>query len=457
LIGFYAIHQRLTINDQPFAKFMRRALIITYYWPPAGSSGVQRWVKFVKYLREYGWEPVVYTANNPEVASLDESLSKEIPNGVEVIRRNVPEPYGLYKFFTGNRGKKIGVGFTSSTKKSGFINRLAIWVRGNFFIPDARMFWIRPSTRFLKDYLKTNPVDIIITSGPPHSLHLIGLNLKKKLNIPWIADFRDPWTSIYFYKDLKLTRFADRINRKLELKVLRSSDLNVVVSKSMYEEFKQKGIDKIEIVSNGFDHSEYDFSASIDDNFFSIVHVGTIPPSSNSNAFWKALSRMAQENPEFDKKLKIIFVGDVDSSVINSLKEYNLLEKTQLVGYKPHSEIPKFQKSAQVLLVMAPSTSKEILTGKIFEYLAANRPVIAIGPIEGDLDNLLSETRAGMMLPSNSEPEIFEGLKWFWEGYNSGWSSFNPQNINQYSRKELTRRMSELMNMVVIEKQSNKN
>jgi len=436
---------------------MRRALIITYYWPPAGSSGVQRWVKFVKYLREYGWEPVVYTANNPEVASLDESLSKEIPNGVEVIRRNVPEPYGLYKFFTGNRGKKIGVGFTSSTKKSGFINRLAIWVRGNFFIPDARMFWIRPSTRFLKDYLKTNPVDIIITSGPPHSLHLIGLNLKKKLNIPWIADFRDPWTSIYFYKDLKLTRFADRINRKLELKVLRSSDLNVVVSKSMYEEFKQKGIDKIEIVSNGFDHSEYDFSASIDDNFFSIVHVGTIPPSSNSNAFWKALSRMAQENPEFDKKLKIIFVGDVDSSVINSLKEYNLLEKTQLVGYKPHSEIPKFQKSAQVLLVMAPSTSKEILTGKIFEYLAANRPVIAIGPIEGDLDNLLSETRAGMMLPSNSEPEIFEGLKWFWEGYNSGWSSFNPQNINQYSRKELTRRMSELMNMVVIEKQSNKN
>jgi len=431
---------------------MRRALIITYYWPPAGSSGVQRWVKFVKYLREFGWEPVVYTANNPEVASLDESLSKEIPEGIEVIHRSVPEPYGLYKFFTGSRGKKIGVGFTSSTKKTGFINRLAIWVRGNLFIPDARMFWIRPSTRFLTNYLKNNPVDIIITSGPPHSLHLIGLNLKKKLNIPWIADFRDPWTNIYFYKDLKLTRFADRINRKLELKVLRSSDLNVVVSNSMYYEFNQKGVGNIEIVSNGFDHSEYDFNVTLDDKFFSIVHVGTIPPSSNSNEFWKTLSRMAQENLEFDKKLKLCFVGDVDSSVINSLKKYNLIEKAEMVGYKPHSEIPKFQKSAQALLVMVPSSSKEILTGKIFEYLAANRPIIAVGPVGGDLDNLLSETRAGMMLPSNSEPEIFEGLKWFWEGYKSGWSSFNPQNVNQYSRKELTRKMSELMNMVVIDK-----
>ena len=428
---------------------MRKALIITYYWPPAGSSGVQRWLKFVKYLRDYGWEPIVYTANNPEVSATDESLYSDIPEGIEVIRRNVPEPYKLYKFITGNKGKKIGVGFTSGTSKSGILNSLAIWIRGNFFIPDARMLWIAPSTRYLSKYLVDNPVDIIITTGPPHSLHLIGLKLKKRFNTPWIADFRDPWTGIYFYKDLKLTRIADSINRRLERKVLKSSDLTVVVSKVMFDSFKRMGVKRIEIIPNGFDHTEYDFNVNLNNSVFSLVHVGTIPPNSNSKLFWKAISNMAKNNMEFNQKLHIQFVGDIDSTVIESLKEYNLLEKSEMVGYKPHSEIPLFQKSAQVLLVFIPSNSKEILTGKIFEYLAANRPIIAVGPVGGDLDNLLSETGAGIMLPSDSETEIYEGLKWFWEGYKSGWRGFKPRNVQLYSRKELTRRMGELMNELV--------
>ena len=428
---------------------MRKVLIITYYWPPAGSSGVQRWLKFVKYLREYGWEPVIYTANNPEVAAIDESLLGDIPEGIEVIRRNVPEPYGLYKFITGNRGKKIGVGFTSGSSKSGIINRLAIWIRGNLFIPDARMFWIAPSARYLSKYLKQNPIDLIISSGPPHSLHLIGLKLKRKFNIPWIADFRDPWTGIYFYKDLKLTWIADRINRRLERKVLTSADLNIVVSKSMADAFKRVGGNRIEIVSNGFDHTDYNFSVDINKNVFSLVHVGTIPPNSNCTNFWRALSRLTRDNEELNQKLKIQFVGDIDRSVVESLKENNLLEKVEMIGYKPHSEIPLFQKSAQVLLVLVPSSSKEVLTGKIFEYLAASRPIIAIGPVDGDLDNLLKETGAGIMLPSDSESEIYEGLKWFWDGYKSDWSNFNPRNIQLYSRRELTRRMSELMNELV--------
>ncbi|MHC1703202.1 MAG: glycosyltransferase family 4 protein [Tenuifilaceae bacterium] len=428
---------------------MRRVLIITYYWPPAGSSGVQRWLKFVKYLREFGWEPIVYTANNPEVSAIDESLFNDIPEGIEVIRRNVPEPYGIYKFLTGNK-KKIGVGFTSDgSKKRSFINSLAIWIRGNFFIPDARMLWIRPSSIFLSKYIREKPVDLIISSGPPHSLHLIGLKLKKKFNIPWIADFRDPWTDIYFYKDLKLTWIADSINRRLERKVLKNADLTIVVSKSMANSFQDIGVKRIEVVANGFDHSDYEFSANINKNIFSLVHVGTIPPNSNSKEFWKAVSLMCEKNPEFKERLKIQFVGDLDRSVIESLKENNLLEKSEMIGYKPHSEIPAYQKSAQVLLVFIPSASKEILTGKIFEYLAANRPIIAVGPVGGDLDILLSETGTGMMLPYNSESEIYEGLKWFWEEYKLDWSNFNPQNIDQFSRKNLSKRMAELMDDLV--------
>lgn len=429
---------------------MQKALIITYYWPPAGSSGVQRWLKFVKYLRDFGWEPVIYTTNNPEVSAVDESLLSDIPEGIEVIKRNAPEPYGAYKFLTGNRKKKIDVGFTSdSTKKRGVINSIAIWIRGNLFIPDARMLWIAPSVSFLSKYLRNNPVDLIISTGPPHSLHLIGLKLSKKFSIPWIADFRDPWTDIYFYKDLKLTWLADSINRRLERKVLKNADLTVVVSKSMANSFQKIGVKKIEIIPNGFDHTDYSHNVTPDNSVFSLVHVGTIPPNSNSNKFWKAIAKMAENNTEFREKLLIRFVGNVDKSVIDSLKECSLFDKAEFLGYKAHSEIPLTQKSAQVLLVFIPSTSKEILTGKIFEYLAAKRPVIAIGPVGGDLDALLTETGAGMMLPCDSETEIYKGLKWVWDGYKLGWSSFNPKNIEQYSRKELTKRIAELMNKVI--------
>lgn len=431
---------------------MRRVLILTYYWPPAGSSGVQRWLKFVKYLREFGWEPIIYTANNPEAAAFDDSLKNDVPDGIKVIRRNVPEPYKIYKFITGNKGKNLGVGFTTvGSKKSGVLNKLAIWIRGNFFIPDARMFWIRPSTKFLTKYLKENPVELIISTGPPHSLHLIANNLKKKYNVPWIADFRDPWTEIYFYKSLKLTPFADSIQKRLELKVLRNADINVVVSKSMANSFKQKGINNIEVITNGYDHTDYDFEAMVDSKF-SLVHIGTIPPDSNSPLFWKALSRMVDSDSVFKENLVLRFVGDIDSSVADLLEKNDLLKYVERVTYKPHSEIPYYQKQAQVLLVLIPSHSKEILTGKIFEYLAAKRPIMAIGPAGGDLESLLSEIAVGKLLPFDSEQQILEGIKWFWEGYKNSWQEFDPKSVHQYSRVELTRKMAEIMDKIVTTK-----
>lgn len=428
---------------------MRKVLIITYYWPPAGSSGVQRWLKFVKYFRDFGWEPVIYTSENPEVAASDDSLQKDIPENIIVIRRSVPEPYTIYKYLTGNRNKKIGMGFTTEgSKNKGLINWIAIWVRGNFFIPDARMFWINPSVRFLQKYLKENPIDLIVSSGPPHSLHLIALKLKKRLNIPWIADFRDPWTTIYFYKNLHLTPLANYLQKRLELKVLNNANFNVVVSQAMAKEFYHKGIEKIKVIENGFDHEDYLEQFPLDEKF-SIVHVGTIPPKSISPNLWRAIKRFVNYNNEFSDKLIIRFIGNVDSNVVNLLHENNLSDKVEFFGYKPHSEISHYQKEAQVLLVLIPSESKEVLTGKIFEYLAAKRPILAVGPTGGDLDKLLGETGSGLLLPYNSELEIFEGLKWFWEGYKNNWDNFKPKNIEQFSRKELSRKMTELMNEVL--------
>ena len=182
---------------------MRRVLIITYYWPPSGGSGVQRWLKMSKYLPENGWQPVIYTADDAEYPVEDKSLEKDVAPETEVIRRPIVEPYSFYKKFLGiKKGEKVKAGFINEgAKKTGWKESLSVWLRGNLFIPDARCWWIKPSVRYLKKYLKEHPVDAMISTGPPHSMHLIARALHKKFNIPWVADFRDPWTDIDFYKD----------------------------------------------------------------------------------------------------------------------------------------------------------------------------------------------------------------------------------------------------------------
>ena len=210
---------------------MKKVLIITYYWPPSGGAGVQRWLKFVKYLRGFGWEPIVYTPENPEAPATDESLLKDIPDNLTVLRTRIWEPYSLYKNFIGQKkGETINAGFLSEKKKPGIAEKISVWIRGNWFIPDARKFWIKPSIIFLSQYLKNNPVHAVVSTGPPHSMHLIALGLKKQLHLPWLADFRDPWTNIDFYDKLMLTKFSNEKHKRMELEVLKNADKVVVVS-----------------------------------------------------------------------------------------------------------------------------------------------------------------------------------------------------------------------------------
>ena len=236
---------------------MKKVLIITYYWPPGGGAGVQRWLKFVKYLSHYGWQPVVYTPENGEMPVDDNSLQKDIPPGTRVIRRKIWEPYSLYKLFIGaGTGEKINTGFLTERKKPGLAERISVWLRGNIFIPDARRFWIKPSVNFLEGYLKKEPVDVIVSTGPPHSMHLIARKISKKRNIPWIADFRDPWTNIDYYQDLMLTGYADRKHHKLEHQVVTHADRVVVVGNTMKEEFEAAYNRKIDVITNGYDSED---------------------------------------------------------------------------------------------------------------------------------------------------------------------------------------------------------
>jgi len=427
---------------------VQKVLIITYYWPPSGGSGVQRWLKFTKYLREFGWEPIIYTPQNPEVAVSDDSLQKDIPKNLTVIHRKVLEPYRFFRFIN-RRKTNMGVGFTSSENSPlSLISRFSIWVRGNLFIPDPRILWVKPSIRFLTKYIQANPVDAIVTTGPPHSMHLIGLGLKNRLKIRWVADFRDPWTKIDFINCLKLNPRSLRKHIQLEKKVVESADMVVVVSPQMKKDFENYQYKHVEIVTNGFDEDDFPENTQGCDSLFTITHVGSIPPNRNCPTLWRVLKSMVDSDQEFASKLSIQLLGSVDSSVIADIESNGLEKYCKLFGYKVYSEGIRIMQRSQILLLLVNNSpnASGILTGKVFEYLAAQRPIMAIAPIGGDLDNLLSNTGSGLVASYENQEAIKENLKWFWYQYKLSLPYNPPKEINEYSRKNLTKKMTSLLN-----------
>ena len=371
---------------------MKRVLIVTYYWPPNGGAGVQRWLKFVKYLPQHGWQPVVYTPENPELVAEDPGLLDDVPREAEVIKRRISEPYGLYKRLTGRQAKeKVHTAFLSEEKREGWRDRMALWVRSNFFIPDARVGWVGPSVRFLKQYLREHPVDVVVTTGPPHSMHLIGLRLKRALGIRWVADFRDPWTNIDFYRQLQLSRSADRRHRRLEAEVLREADTVVAVGWTLADELRDLGAKRVEVITNGFDPADVPDPPEAVDERFSLVHVGSLTATRNAPGLWKALAERCADDPEFAARFVLRFVGPVDHTVLDSIEKAGLADKVERIGPVDHAQAMREMQRARVLLLLLNDTAnaKGILTSKLFEYLAVGRPILAVGPKDGDVARVL--------------------------------------------------------------------
>lgn len=431
-------------------SLMKRVLIITYYWPPGGGAGVQRWLKFVKYLRDFGWEPIVYTAENGEMPVIDLSLEKDIPKGLTVLKTKIWEPYSFYKTFIGKKqNEKINASFLSENKKPSLTEKISVWIRGNFFIPDARKFWIKPSVNYLSNYLKTNKVDAVISSGPPHSMHLIALGLKKKFpELKWVADFRDPWTNIDFYKELMLSASSDQKHKTLEKDVLNAADSVISIGKGMDEEFKLilgNSPEKFKVITNGFDADDICKDPLEKDKKFSIAHIGTLVKSRNPEVLWKVLSELVKENPSFKNDLEIKLVGKVDFFITERLKHYQLESYVRRIDYLPHNEVIKEQQKTKVLLLLVNNTpnAKSILTGKIFEYLAAEVPILAIGPKDGDLAAILQKTESGLISDFEDAPQLKQNILNLYSGQKI---NFNRAEIQKYSRRELTKDLSELLN-----------
>ncbi len=430
---------------------MKRVLIITYYWIPSGGAGVQRWVKFTKYLREFGWEPIIYAPQNPEYPSEDLSFEKDIPSDIQVIKTPIWEPYNIYRNILGEKGQKINAGFISEDKESGWKEKLSIWIRGNFLIPDPRRFWVKPSVKYLKKFIEENNIDAVISTGPPHSMHLIALGLKKHFpKLTWLADFRDPWTNIDFYRELNLSKFSDSIHRKLEKEVIQSADCVTVVSNEMVKEYATFKPHKLQLLTNGFDEDDINFDEIKLDDKFSLAHIGTLNYSRNPLTLWRVLSELVTENADFKRDLQIQLIGKTEFTVREEINRLNLSDNLMKIDYLTHSEAIIKQNSAQVLLLLINNSAnaKGILTGKFFEYLAAKRPILAIGPTDGDVAKVLEETSAGKIVDFEDKEKMKEMVLNYYTQFKNGNISVSTNNIEKYSRKELTRQLVEILNKI---------
>ncbi|WP_422079881.1 glycosyltransferase family 4 protein [Ulvibacterium sp.] len=423
---------------------MKRVVIITYYWPPAGGPGVQRWLKFVKYLPEFGIDPIVFVPENPHYPILDNSLLDEVPEGVEIHRQPIFEPYRFAAILSRKKTKRISSGIIRTGNQS-TLEKVMLWVRGNFFIPDARKYWVKSSVPYLSELITKENLKTIITTGPPHSVHLIGQQLKQKHQLKWIADFRDPWTSIGYHKKLRLTPSSQKKHKALERSVLNGADLLLTTSDTTRKEFQAITKKPIELITNGFD-SNYTGGADLDDTF-TISHIGSLLTGRNPENLWKVLSEIVRENETFRKDLQLEFLGVVSEDVMDSLHENGLAPYIHLKGYVSHEQALHRQREAQVLLLVEIDSedTKGIVPGKLFEYMAARRPILALGPEDWDAGTIILETNTGDVFRYQEYSRLKNVLLEWFAAYRQGKLNVGSKDIEKYSRRALTQQLAEYL------------
>ncbi|MBO6794891.1 MAG: glycosyltransferase family 4 protein [Balneolaceae bacterium] len=426
----------------------KKALIITYYWPPASSPGVQRWLKFVKFLDQLGWETYVITPKSGSYPNTDETLLNDVPESTRVIRTSTMEPFRIFNVLSGNlkRGKVTSVGMGDLKGSPSLIKKLASYIRANWFIPDARKGWGSFAFKAAKKIILKENIDLVITTGPPHSTHLVGHKLSSKLGVPWVVDFRDPWTNIYYNSFLPRTKSTIEKDRKLETLVATSADLITTVSSGLVEEFENRA-KKIMLLPNGYDHEDFsDLTPSEKSNKFELAYIGNFKENQNCIALWKALQELIEENKEFGKHLKLSLIGNTHSQVLTSLEEHALLPYCSIEAFVQHHTAVRRMIDASGLLFIIPDTgdNKKIITGKIFEYLASRTPLISLGPIDGDAANILSDCERSPMIDYSDKTQIKARIfSLYTEWANHGSTATIENNLHQkFSRKQLSQELN---------------
>lgn len=418
---------------------MKKVLIISYYWPPSGGPGVQRVLKFVKYLPEFGWEPVILTVKNGNYPSVDETLLADIPPGCRVYKTDIFEPFNIYKSITGKTGKeKIPTFVLNESENEKLTEKISKWIRANLFIPDAKSGWIKYIyNEGLKIIEKENP-DLIFSSSPPHSLQVGAGKLAKKTGIKWVADFRDPWSGAFWQADLKRRKQAEKKDKNYEKSVLSSSNAVTTVSKSIVEMFRGISPNNYFVLPNGFDESDFKFVKSKNVKF-TISYIGTLGKDQPVESLLVSLNRIPEN---YRERIKVEFYGSFHESIKTAVAKNGMEKFVSFNDPVPHSEAVKVVQQSDLLLLVIPNTpgNEGILTGKLFEYLASGNSVLGIGPANGDASEILNQTGCGKMFDFGSDMSSFiSGKISDWEHNIS--PEINKDEVKKYSRKALTEKL----------------
>lgn len=432
------------------SKAESKVLIITYYWPPASGPGVQRFLKFCKYLPEFGWKPYVVTVENGTYSATDPSLASDVPDKVTVIKTKTAEPFTAYNKLTGKKTNETTVGMINMKCKQSIVKKTAVYIRANYFIPDARKGWNKFAFEAAKKLIEQENIETVITTGPPQSTHLIGLKLKKQLNIKWIADFRDPWTTVYYNEMLPRSGATQRKDKKYEDSVLKNADKVVVVSHGLKEEFSDRN-ENIEVIYNGYDENDMQYKPWGDKNKkFTIASIGNFKPNQNVTTLWQAIAELCKENPEFSQMTKIELTGNVDQSVIDAFTANNIDHLLSVNKYVPHLEATKLMITADVLLFIIPQTDRNhlIITGKIFEYLASGTPLFAIGPTKGNASKIIDSVNREPMIDYDDIASMKNNLTTLFKNWKNAEKpiKYSTNDIAKYSRKGLTEKLAWVLN-----------
>ncbi len=429
---------------------MKKALIITYYWPPSGGGGVQRWLKFAKYLPHYGWEPVIFTPENPEFSLQDDSLLKDVSQDLEVIRFPIWEPFGVYKKLFKSSGKTVKQGIVIEKTKLSLADKLSIWVRANLFVPDPRRFWVRPSARFLESIIASNQIEVVITTGPPHSMHLIGRKLKQKTGVKWVADFRDPWSDWDVLQKLNISSVAHSWHKRLERQVMQDCDVLLTVSNRLAASLQAKHDDtSVKVITNGVDEDDFgESSHPVETDKFRIVHMGLLNEIRNPEVLWESLAELCEEEAGFADRLEIVLAGMVSNSILDYLQAHKHFSTAlTYLDYLPHQQVFGYYRSASVLLLLLNQTenAKWILPGKMYEYMFAGRPILTLGPVKSDVQDVLQECEAGEVFDFDDKEKIKTFLRQAYSEYLAGKKQVASAKVSNYSRKNLTKKLASLL------------
>jgi len=426
----------------------KKVLIITYYWPPSGGSGVQRWLKFVKYLPQFGWKPYVFTPANPSFESRDETLLKDIPTEAEIIRFPIWEPYSLFNILSGNK-RNPGT-FVPGNSKSSVFQKVSVWIRGNFFIPDPRIFWVRPSVKFLSEYLKRNQIATVITTGPPHSIHLIGLKLKKKNpSLNWLADFRDPWSEWGFLDSVRVGTIARWLHRRLEKKVLQNANEVITITPFYVRQLERLSGRKVNLLTNGFDEEDFKNFKVVKSHKFLVRHIGIVNEKCDPRPFMRAVAKWCNEDEKIKQLIRVEFVGAVHPA----FKEYVSADETfslvtVFTGTVPHQALMEIYASSAVLVLVLNGykDAEGYMPGKLFEYMATGIPVLGVGPVNGDAADLLRNAQQGEMFDGGNQEAIQKYIRKCFDSWLTENKPGGNMNGSKYSRKEITSELVKLLN-----------